>query len=299
MAHSLLEALVTKDGYVTGMSDQRETHPVYGTDAYAMRLAVPLRPEEKWLMEEVREKGIGHVLWVIRSSLAQLEIDVFGGSVQVSPAQSDHVVVDTLATSLTEDHGYRVLDHMRRMLEGKRAPYVGRAAILPDAARLGYDEAQLNVETGDVRGNMLHVLPDGSIVMPLTRVEYRYGDDLFQPDTLENILGKHDKVSGRATIKDRRTLHARPKVLAPGQFFVGGVDIHSRLCHVILESTTRYTQHRESSGIHLSALCMDGGRTVNGDRQVEIRANGQQVDLERLWLRAKLYWAANAGAPGV
>lgn len=300
---NLTEAYVTKDGFVASIAakSSRERHRSYGTDAWGVKLVVPLFEDERRLAQylQVTRWEAGRVLPHVRSTFAQLGADI-GDDANPDRTQikleGNTIIIDTVCTSLTGKSGEGVIDHVRRMVYNRREAFLARCSILPNDARVGEDELVRQGQNGELsaRGAWTR---DGRLAMPLQPHAFSYKDDVFQPKILDAILSK--KGSGRSRIFESRTQHTLRATLPAGHFFVGGIDIHAKSSHVILEPQTWIDNETVSTGTHLSALCLDAGRTVDGDRQVEIRANGHPVDLRRLWVRASLYRAAKTEEAGV
>ena len=294
------EALITDDGYVTAISSRPERHPLYGTDAYGMNVEMPLRKEEQSLLELLQSADgeIGKFLLHIRSFLAQLGVDAFYPETTQVRLAGGSADIRTLLTSLSEECGHRVIEEIRRMVaEGRRA-YLGRGSLLPLSARLNAEQVRTHMREGDLVAEGASVASDGALRLPLLPMEYRYDAVPLQSDVLQPILAKEG--SGRRRIFDsRKIVPSLPSPLASGQFFVGGFDLHTRCSHAIIDTQTCDKDGNPTNALHLSAVLMDAGRTFEGDRQAELRANGRPVDLARLRLHADLYRAAKLDEPGV
>ncbi len=293
---NLTEAHVTQEGIVTAVSRRKEEHPVFKTPARGIRLEIPVTPDEKRMMRILRERD--EVQWHVRSSVAQLGVEAFDpATTMVHFDNHDSVVVDTLCTSLSGENGERVIHEMGRLSRLHEWAIFGRALMLPAAARRGHDAVQDQLKARTLRAKNVRVRPDGEISMPLLPVEYKFDDALFDDDALMQILTK--QTGGRALLSKYRTEHPLPSLVPSHGFFVGRIDVHSSTDHVLLKSETFHDDTVKGDGIQTKSPCLDGGRSVNGSRQVEIRVNGNPVDVSRLWMRASLYKAAILQAAGV
>ena len=219
---NLTEAYVTKDGFVASIAakSSREKHRGYGTDAWGVKLVIPLFEDEKKLAQYLRAArgDLGRILHHVRSTFAQLGADIGDDA---NPGRTHikldghSIVIDTVCTSLTGERGEKVIDHVRRMANNHREAYLARCSILPDAARINEDGVVQQVNSGELTAVGARTF-DGRLAMPLQPHEFSYGEDVFHPGVLDAILSK--KGSGRNRIFESRTTHPRRSILPAGGF---------------------------------------------------------------------------------
>jgi hypothetical protein len=298
---SLYSALITEDGFATGLSEHIEKHPLYGTDSRELKMIIPLTEQERELAAKLHRGAVmGKQQRHVRSALCQLGVDAFDLKATSTRMIPEGEEITTLITSLSGEDGYRVIDQIEQMIGQGREAYVGRASLLPAIAKLRFSDVKDQMENGDIRAQGAKLRPSGILAVPPMPVEYRFDLSKLSDSDLQDILAKHMSGRGRISQPDMRTeLPTRPKTLEAGQFFVGKIDLNIRLSHAILGAVPEDAQGNPTKATHNSALAMDGGRTQDGDRQVEVRANGHPVDLDGMWFPVELYRAAKLEMAGV
>lgn len=291
-------ARVTSDGWVTRVGTAQMTSPRFGTDAYGVEMFLPLTDDERKLFAWVLASDGGRILQHARSAFGQLGVDAFDPDVTSVLLATDGVTLDTQITSLSGERGERVIAVLRQLAGAGQRPAFGRMSILPHQARLQRSEVVDAMAAGDVHARFAQVDEMGFLALPLQGVRYEYADAAYDPQLLHPVL--RGRASARASIfRHRIVTPSLPATLPAGAFFVGGIDLHVRSHHVVLDPDVRDERGASTGTVHLSPLFLDAGRTMEGDRQVELRANGRAVDLRRALLHAALYRAAEPQEPGV
>ena len=287
------EALVTKDGVITGMGNHPDSHREYRTGAYGLRVQIPLSREEQFLAQRVlKNRGMGMLRLVVRSCIAQLGVDAFHPDVTDVRIQSGHMVVETLVANYSTDPGNHIMDALRAVSNHGRAKFA-RAAILPESATLSAQRIDDALVARTIRAPGAVVVETKGVdvlALPL-RHDFHYAfqyDQLPHDRLIRMIMG-----NGRDVLRSARPPRdGLPEVLRPHGFFVGAIDIDYTKYHLVLEPET-IRNGVSSPLVHGQSCVLDSERTgTEGPVQVELRnINGTPETLSNLSMCARVYVA--------
>ena len=295
-------AHVTCDGSITGVSDTRQTHPVFGTDAYEVEFRTHLRLDQlRSAHAIICEEKEGEIKpMVLRSSIGQLAMNAGDPHTTNFYLQGDVLVGQTLLTHLNGARSERVFEAMLTLARDRyKTIFLGRAAILPSAARLGKAELQELIREGElVLSDDAGITDTGELLLPLEGKQHQFSKHMSKLEVLDELL----RGSGREVLKAHRSTPSNiPKHLKPNRFLVGNVHISTPQHHMFLRSVT-LIRGLLSKIFHTEAVGLIAGRTNlnSGDRQFEIKNAGDtSVVTKDVRIVADVYHPAHVERAGV
>lgn len=292
MPSESLRAQATPDPVIRHLSSGAKPHRL-DVPAHEAVLAIELDDRQVKIARAMLA-GEGVIRPLVRSAIAQLGVDLEAHDVRL-----EHSTLVIAGALLTMPHGpaERLMDRMKRTHRDV-ALTVGRAALLPHEARMSKSDIEEAMLEGRLSAAGAHADDEGTMFLPLTHHAYEFHESHPSDEVLDRVLTGIS--SGRLALNGVRTTTRRPSVLQSREFLVGGMDVHARGCHLVLNSRTVDDDGRTTHAAHLSAFMLDAGRTQQGERHAELwNVNGAPVALDSLRLTANAYRAHSVSDLGI
>lgn len=291
-------AHVTGDGVVVGVSDKRQVHPVYGTDAYEMELKLPLFKNEAEQYLELTSARIGDVRCHVRSAIAQMGNDAFHRDTLEHFIRGEVLMIRTLLTNLNGSKGQSVITTTRNLVHHGHEPRFMHAGLLPHHARVSQKEEMLVAQKEKVItvSSDADFYDDGSIGLP-HKALYGFNDAAFTTEQIAQILMKE---GGREILeRNRFPVEEFPQKLQKGQFLVTGTDLRSVAYHVVLRPAL-VAEEGNIPAFQTESPVLHAGRTdTPNHRQLEVIVQDDyEVPLRDTRVVAEFYRASVIAQPG-
>lgn len=293
---------VTDDGFLKRVSNQRQKHPVYGTDAFEVEFTVPLLDAEARQAEHAREllgRLTGDVRLLYRSAFGQSASDMGHPDVTEFKVNSHKITGTTLLTYFDEQ-GEAFAATVAGLGIIKPTVRIGRLALLPHAAQVKYKALQSIIGTKLGLSAQATIRKDGTLLLPVEGPRYVFDEQARHPAVVTEML----EGSARTVLARHRREEPLPEVLHSGDFLVAGVKVDAPEHHVILDATT-WVHDGISEIVHGNAAGLIAGRTVShaGPRQVEImkmkHSNGRPIPVRDVRVMAKVFRPRALEAAGI
>lgn len=291
MNRSTPAAQATQDHVIRYLSSQKGHHSL-DVPAHDVVMEAPLSATQREIAVTLLA-GEGVIQPLVRSAIAQLGVDIDAHDVKIG---KDSMRIEGKLLAMPNSPGERLLEQMQ-FLHRHYELIVGRAALLPEHARLSSSEMEEAVRLGQLRAKG-GVIDREQLLLPLQRDIHVFDEKHPSEDLMQHVL--FGVKSGRALLQEVRSVKMRDDVLPSRSFIVGNIDVHTSDHHVILDQATVDPSGSRTHTIHLGAFLLDAGRTQEGTRHVELwNANGSPTKLDDLRIVATAYRAAEKQEPGI
>jgi len=257
-------ALATKDGVVTGMSNQEQRHPLYGTPSFEVRVSAKLDSVEGAYAEELLRAGntVETIRYSIRNWAAQLGLAAFNPECTEVQLRDSALQIETLVSDISGKEDDVLISSLRRNAEGFAK--IARAVLLFPGSKVDGRQLPLSMDA-----------------------HYAFDREGLPSEELDAIW--HGKSGREGILPIRDDLGAIPDVLDAGQYFVGEVEANpSEYCWLLEPQLMRGNQ--KVPVLHDQSCLFDPVRTT-GRRQIEIKnTNSKAESLRDLSIAVSIYW---------
>ncbi len=274
----LCYAQATEDGTLLGLSNHAQPHPRYaGLDAFEAQISIPLTTTQAAVLGELR-RCAGQTRYSVRSAAAQLGLDGFDPASTELCVDGSQALVTTLLTDWRSKTNSATLKALRQLTQSGHSPRVVRGVLLPHAARIAAPLTGLRPLPGD----------PWTATIRLADERYDIDDERVDEPFIREMLSNGSARHHLERVRTRRP--GRPKSLAGGEFFLGGIDVPALPYHLVVRQHTTRANGDITAILHGHSCLFDAGRQ---HRQLELLNTAAAPEsLDDFWLLVHPYRAA-------